>query len=292
MNKKIVIIRTKAGHKYAERIAKKIRSLGGECGITSWKNLKSYLEIHKCFTTRTLLHYRSAGPNINLTAFDLEKKGYRLINSANILDRTSDKYKSYEWANKHGVALPITKKCTPKEIRRSINTLPFHKFVLKPINSNGQGALCFSSFVGDTEIDKKLSQVPGEKIILQQFVEYLKIYRVIVIGGKTVNQAVFYDEPNPNRWKVSVCLNPEIQHEKNPDPKLLSYATYITNIFKSEIAFVDIFLTKDGYVLSEINTACNLTQHEDKSRYSISNEIAKYLISQLNKLNSEKMYIT
>ena len=284
MDKKIVIIRTKAGQQYAECIAKKIKNLNVECEITRWEDLKNYLEIHECFTTKTLLHYRSAGPNVNPVAFDLEKKGYHLINSASVLDRTSDKYKSYEWANKHGIVLPITQKCTPEEMKKSINTLPFHKFVLKPINSNGQGALCFSSFIGDTEIDKKLSQIPGEKIILQQFVEYLKIYRIIVIGGKALNQAVFYDKPNSNRWKVSVCLNPEIQHEKNPDPKLLSYATHITDIFESEIAFVDIFLTKDGYVLSEINTACNLTQHEDKSKYSISNDIAKYLISQLKKL--------
>lgn len=283
MNKQIVIVRTEVGSKYAERIAQEIKNLDTECGIVCWKDLENFLDKNKCTPLNTLLHFRAAGPNVNLKAFNLENSGYQIINSAPVLDRTSDKYKSFEWAKEKGFALPVTKKGTPDEIKKLINTLEFEKFVLKPINSKHQGALCFRSFRGDKQIDEKLSQVPGKEVILQEFIEYHKIYRVIVVGKKPLDQAVFYDEPSPNRWKVSVCLNPDIQLDKNPDPKLLNYAKNLAEIFESEIAFIDIFETKNGYVLSEINTACNLSQHEDKSGYGISKEIATYLVAQLGK---------
>jgi glutathione synthase/RimK-type ligase-like ATP-grasp enzyme len=71
--------------------------------------------------------------------------------------------------------------------------------------------------------------------------------------------------------------------DKNPDPKLLSYAKHFADVFESEIAFIDIYETKDGYVLSEINTACDLTLHEKKSGHDIARDIAVYLVSQVDK---------
>jgi glutathione synthase/RimK-type ligase-like ATP-grasp enzyme len=153
--------------------------------------------------------------------------------------------------------------------------------MLKPTNSVGQGAYCFSSYKDDPELDSKLFEIPGEEIVFQEFVEYTKIYRVIVIGGKALEKAVFVDQANENRWKVSVCLNPEMTLEENPEVELLLYAENIAKVFEGEIAFVDVYKTKDAYVLSEINTACNLTLHEKMSGYNISADIAKYLLSKI-----------
>lgn len=278
MNKQILIVRTK-DDKYAKVIAKKINSLGTECcGIVYYEKLDVFLKQKNCTPETTLLHYRTANPDSIRIARELEKKGYHSINPTRVLDLTSDKWKSYEWAHQYGIDLPLTKKDTKDNIKHLINELTFQKFVIKPINSEGQGIYCFKSSIDDPEVDYKLSQVPGKKIILQEFVEYLRIYRVIIIGNKALDRAVFYDKPNSTRWKVSVCLNPKMKLDRNPDPKLLSYAKHLAAIFGSEIAFIDIYETKNGYVLSEINTACNLTLHEQKSGYSISEDIAKYLI--------------
>lgn len=283
MDKEILIVRTKTGHQYAKFIARKIESLGAKCcGIVYREDLDDFLKKHGCSPEKTLLHYRTAGPLVTPKAYQLEKKGYRLINAARVLDLTADKFKSYEWASQHGVSLPFTKKGARNEIKKYSKKSAVQRFVLKPINSVERGAFCFRSSINDPKIDQKLSQIPGEKIILQEFVEYLRIYRVIVIGNKTLDQAVLYDEPNSNRWKVSVCLNPEMKLAKNPNQKLLSYAKKLANIFESEIAFIDIFETQNNYVLSEINTACNLILHEQKSGYSISEDIAKYLVSELS----------
>jgi glutathione synthase/RimK-type ligase-like ATP-grasp enzyme len=279
----ILIIRTKTGQQYAELIAKKIRSFGAKCGIVEWTELDDYLGEQTCVPEKTLLHYRTSGPLINKKAHRLETKGYRIINSPKVLDRTSDKFYSYQWASQKGIYLPLTRKGTPDEIKHIIDETSLKHFILKPVNSIGMGRYCFRSFADDPKIDHKLSQIPDGKIIFQEFVNYLRIYRVIIIGGKTLDQAVFYDEPSSDRWKVSVCENLEMKLDKNPDPKLLSYAKHLADVFESEIAFIDIYETKDGYVLSEINTACDLTLHEKKSGHDIARDIAVYLVSQVDK---------
>lgn len=213
--KEILIVHAKTGHKYAKVVAEKITNLGAKCcGIVCWENLDAFLKQIKCSPEKTLLHYRTAGPHISAKAHKLEADGYRIINSQKVLDRTSDKFLSYEWASQHGIHLPLTKKGTSDEIKHFIAETSLKQFVLKPINSISMGKYCFRSFTNDPEIDNKLSQIPDTEIILQEFVDYLRIYRVIVIGNKTLDQAVFYDEPNANRWKVSVCLNPEMKLKK------------------------------------------------------------------------------
>lgn len=282
--KKILIVRTKAGNKYAEIIAQKINNLGAKCcGIVCWKELDAFLEQNECTPEKTLLYYRTTGRQINKKAHELKDKGYKIINSPEVLDRTSDKFYSYEWASKHGVDLPLTEKGTQDKMKHFISEGAMKEFVFKPVNSIGGGIFCFRSSINDPEIDDKLSQIPGEEIIVQEFVEYIRIYRVIIIGNKILDKAVFYDEPNPDRWKVSVCINPEMKLDENPDPDLLSYARRLADIFESEIGFIDIYETKDGYILSEINTACNLILHEQKSGYDISKDIAEYLVSGFKK---------
>lgn len=109
---------------------------------------------------------------------------------------------------------------------------------------------------------------------------YQRLYRVIVIGFKAFKEVVFYDVPDKD-WKASVCLNPDIQVERKPSQELLKFAEKIAQVFRSEVGFIDIFQTKEGFVLNEINSACNLAIHERKSHVNISKKIADYLVSQL-----------
>lgn len=283
MKKGILIVRTRDGLKYATKLAEEIKKIGGEVtGIVSWENLDDFLLNENCSPEKTLLHYRTTGPKIiTPRAYELEKEGYQLINAARVLDRTGNKFLAFEHAAEHGFDLPVTRKGNREEIKKYIKDFAFEKFMLKPTNSVGQGAFCFSSYQDDPELDSKLSEIPGEEIVFQEFVEYIKIYRVIVIGGKVLEKAVFVDQANEKRWKVSVCLNPEMTWEENPEAELLLYAENIAKAFEGEIAFVDVYKTKDAYVLSEINTACNLSLHEKKSGYNISKDIAEYLLSKV-----------
>lgn len=282
MKKKIVIVHTDIFRNiYAIFLAKEINFLGVEWEITTWKELEDNLKEWNLGPEDCLLHYRTAGVNVNARARALQDKGYQIINSVDVMERTSDKFLSFDWAAKKNVDLPFTIKRTKSQLSEiSHDDLP-ERFVLKPINSKAQGEFCFKSHRGDTEFMQKVDRIPTDEVVVQEFIDYKKIFRVIVVGGKVLDKAVFYDEPTPERWKVSVCLNPEAKHLKNPPKELLDYGLMLAEVFETEVGFIDIYETEKGYVLSEINTACSLMQHELKSGYNISADIAKYLVSKL-----------
>lgn len=282
MRKHVVVVHTRSGFRYAHFIVKEVNLLGVRCGSTAWQEVDGYLDQGRRAVEDTLIHFRATGPRRTTPkARALESRGFRVVNSSEVLERTGDKALSYEWGRKHGFELPLTKEGSKSEIKGFVSELGLEKFVIKPVTSKSQGAYCFQSYPSDPDFPSKLSQVLGREVIVQEFVDYLRIYRVIVIGGRVLDSAVFSDEPRGERWKVSVCLNPEMQLVKRPDNDLLEYALKIAEVFGTEIGFIDVFQTEDGYVLSEINTACSLILHERMSRWNISREIAQYLVSQL-----------
>jgi hypothetical protein len=73
----------------------------------------------------------------------------------------------------------------------------------------------------------------------------------------------------------------------NPDPELLRVAEQTQAVIGGEVNFIDIFrTTSNRWILSEINTACNLLIHEGIARraghpsWNIAKAIAKYLDNQ------------
>ena len=74
-----------------------------------------------------------------------------------------------------------------------------------------------------------------------------------------------------------------MQFVSNPDSELLRLAERTQQVIGGEINFIDVFETREAYILSEINTACNLSLHEEKARragsthWNIARYIAEYL---------------
>lgn len=283
---KIVIIRTVKGQKYADFIAKEINLAGYRCGITDIRGLKEYLDKNKCSPQKTIIHTRTAGPNyIYKVLKELENQGYRIINSSEAIRLTSDKYQSCIFAQENSIPCADTFKISKEEASSFIKSKAneWKKIVLKPVTSQGQGQYAFMFDENNlSKIDEKICAIPAKELIVQKYLDYSRLSRVIVIGFKTIKETVFYDEPGSN-WKCSVCLNPEIKLFKNPPKELLKFAEDISRKFKAEICFVDIFTTDKKYVLNEINTACSLITHERISRYNISKGIADYLIKKIRK---------
>jgi glutathione synthase/RimK-type ligase-like ATP-grasp enzyme len=153
--------------------------------------------------------------------------------------------------------------------------------VLKPVVSQGQGIYCLKFNNKNLHKSDDIKKIPGEEIVIQEFLEYDRLSRVIVVGFNALEECIFYDEPKSNNWKCSVCLNPHIKHYKKPPYELLRLAEDIAIKFNSDVCFIDIFSTKNGLVLNEINTACNLIIHEGMSKCNISKKIADYLISKI-----------
>ena len=279
---KVVIIKTSKGQKYADFIAKEINLKGYYCGITSIKNIESYLKEQCCSPDTTIIHSRTAHPNyIYKTLKHIENQGYTVVNSAEAIKLTSDKYRSCIFAENKSVPCAQTIKVLKEKsiafVSKKIND--WNDIIIKPVTSRGQGEFCFKFNERNIGQIKKINNIPTKELVIQRFLDYQRLNRVIVIGGTAIKDAVFWDKPMGKDWKCSVCLNPEIKVYENPPKELLKFAEKIARLFKTEIAFIDIFTTPKGYFLSEINTACSLVIHERVSQCNISKEIADYLLS-------------
>lgn len=277
---KIVIIRTIKGQKYANFIAKEINLAGFRCGITDIKNSKEYLKENKCSPERTIIHSRTAHPDYTYKVFrSLEKQGYRVINSAEAIRLTSDKYNSCVCAIKEDIPCAETLKVKKEKAISLVEgkIKEWGRVIVKPRISQGQGEFCFKFEESNINEIENIDKIPSKELIVQKFINYSRLSRVLVIGYNALSQAVFWDQPGKN-WKCSVCLNTKIKHDKDPDENLLKFAEDIARKFKAEVSFIDVFSTENGYVLGEINTACSLVIHERISGYNISKKIADYLL--------------
>lgn len=278
---KIVIVKTIKGQRYADFIAKDINLAGYHCGITNIKDLNEYLDKNNCPPKTTIIHPRTANPNYTYKVLkDLEGQGYRVINPPETIRLTSDKFSSCIYAKDKNILCAETNKVYKNEAVSFIEgkIKEWGKVVVKPITSQGQGKFCFKFDNTNISQIKEVNKIPAKELVVQKFIDYLRLNRVIVIGYKALKRAVFYDTPD-QEWKCSVCLNTKIKCYKNPDEGLLGFAENVAKKFKAEISFIDVFSTKGGYVLNEINTACSLIIHERISRCNISKKIADYLLS-------------
>ena len=155
------------------------------------------------------------------------------------------------------------------------------RLVVKPRFSQGDGRHCYLlEAPPDAAALDRFAALPFSEFIIQEYVPYNALYRVIVINGHALSEAVFYDKPAAG-WKCSVCLNPDIQHCPDPPESLLKLAEDFSRLIKAEITFADWFATDSGWVFNEVNTACNLAIHERISKHDISAAIGNYIASRL-----------
>ncbi len=277
---KVIIIKTANGQKYADFIAKEVNLRGCQAHITDIKNIKGYLKKQGHSPDGIVIHTRTAHPKYTYQVLkEIEGQGYKVVNKAESIKLTSDKYDSCVFARENNISCAEAVKVSKKEavllVKQKVEE--WEEVVVKPVTSQGQGKFCFKFNKNSMGQIKEIEKIPSKELVIQKFVNYQRLNRVIVIGGSALEKAVFWDEPG-NDWKCSVCLNPKIKVYRNPPQELLNFAEDAAKKFKAEISFVDVFTTKSGYVLSELNTACSLIIHERVSGYNISKKIADYLI--------------
>jgi|WetSurMetagenome_2_1015567.scaffolds.fasta_scaffold00759_21 glutathione synthase/RimK-type ligase-like ATP-grasp enzyme len=222
-----------------------------------------------------------------------EAEGYRVINTTESLRLSSDKLRFWEAVNGAGLAAydddeaEVWTHQLPRILTQQRLTATAQRFsasspqgvVLKPRYSQGQGTFVhlipWVSFVDLSYMQSVVETMPSCPLIIQQVIDYTAIYRVVVIDGLACTAAITIDRPewHDGDWKVSVCLNQhqrhfQVGHLEQTDPlyqkaeRLGLYATALQRLVKGEINYIDIYETRDGeLVVSEINTACNLSIH-------------------------------
>ncbi len=278
--KNFVIIHTPKGYKYSSMVADEIVSSGYNCFLTTITAVEKLLKEKNLTPNNTVIHTRTAHPGyVYQLLKKLAGKGYKIYNNPETVKLTSQKYLSCVHMEKHHLPCAETIKVKRSEAINKVKELlgQWSKVIVKPLTSKGQGeyAFCFSQKNLDELGD--IQTIPADEVIIQKYVSYTRLSRVIVVGFKALEGAVFYDEPG-NGWKCSVCLNPAIKIYHNPPKELLELAEKSARAFNGEVFFIDIFSTPDGFVLNEINTACSLILHQKISGVNIAQFFAQRLI--------------
>lgn len=280
----IFIINTDKAKLYPQMMKKYIETKGFVCYISKWREaeINSVISAHNLTPLNTLIHARTAGPHITDTYKKLEDNGFTVINKSTTTDLTSNKYNSQVFAAKHGIPVPQIYKLSKQAIKEIKNLADkYGSIVAKPIYSQGQGIFCRK--IDNTESVAQMSQtvadIPGEEIIIQEYVPYVKLIRTIVVGYKILKGATAFDVPAKDEWKSSVCMNPKIKKYLDCNDKLINLAEQTAKSFEAEVSFIDFFELRNGkYILNELNTACGLIIHEDITNIKIHQHIVNYLV--------------
>ena len=274
-----IILTTFPGRKYGRKISKELHQLGiisFYCSLNRWPNVfTDHPELNKnnCVIVARCAHPNNS-PSWMQILEDMEEDGWVIINNTNVLKLTSNKLQcSLFLQNK--VNHPKSWECTKSTFHNL--QLVNGKYIVKPYVSQSQGRYVkvFNVINGIKEsID--INDIPENKLVVQEFIDYIAIYRVIVINGRALPYS-FVDHPTPERWKVSVCLNrTSMQYVPNPNSQLLRLAEQTQREIGGNINYIDIFEKQDGsFVISEINTSCILFIHERLSGNNIARKIAE-----------------
>ena len=303
------------GRNFASRIKNEMLKLNPNVNILV-KNVKELVVWCKGKTKYPdLILVRSATPLdtkwINCIK-QMEEKGIPVINPTSILQLTSNKLKSSLHLMKQNIPHPYSAE-GKKNDNNTLNKikklfLKYDMLILKPFTSSSQGAYVqkINKNMSDEEIKSKINLIPTSPFVIQEFIDYVALYRVIVINNKALPLSYrdaptkdkwkalplsYRDAPTKDKWKVSVCLNPNMTFVSNPPKELLKTGEMVQRaIFNGGVHFIDLFETKDKnnkYVVSEINTACSLLLHERMAReanhthHNIAHYIGKYYLSLL-----------
>jgi len=283
-----ILVHTTGGKSFARKIGRKLNAHNFSYYLSS---VNDYPDVHirhpELNQENSFIHSRAAYPYISGARWlrslcHSEAMGYLVVNDTDCLRLTSNKLRCSLLFNKKKVSHPKTYEVTDDTCGKIYNQLPIGHYVVKPLTSMSQGKHVqkFTKMANNNLLLNAggiIAKVPGHKKVIQHFVPAIALHRVIVLNGTALSFS-FVDKIQKN-WKLSVCLNKDtMEFNPHPDNALLKLAEKAQQVVDGKINFIDIFETKIGYSISEINTACNLTIHENLSKVSISDYIARTLI--------------
>lgn len=276
--RKIVIVRTAKGDLYGNFLRKELNLRGLETHQVPGRRLEPLLRSGPVDPETTVVHFRTQERSAPELAGVAEGLGFRCVNRSEVLALLIDPARLVRMLSEIGFELPTTEIVARSDAAEAVRGR-VRDVVVKPPSGRDQGAYCFRTGPDDPRLQSKIDSVPGERIQVQDLVQVVRIYRVVVLGDRALEEAVFVDEPTAERWKASVSLNPEMRHETDPPAGLLEYAIRVGRAAGVDLGFVDVWETPEGYVLGALDSACSLVLHERLSGVDIASAIASHLAS-------------
>lgn len=288
----LILTTTHGRNRFAKQMCREAHRLGHKAYTYFCTSLDKAFANHPEWTPDNLIiHSRAANPNADWMKklVLLEAQGYRVVNKTDTLRLTSDKWAAVKLLSQVG-HLPQTflfdshtgtyrdiagTKFTPDEVRLLLST---DEVIIKPRISQGQGRYVVKVPKCDIPTLNNLKHTRDRYSLVQELIPYSAICRVFCFGGNSPDY-VTVDTPTAEDWKVSVCLN-KLQTVASADQfcEQVDLALYIQDQLGGVVNFIDVFVTPTGPVLSEVNTACNLTIHSRLTHLNFARMIVQQIL--------------
>lgn len=216
-------------------------------------------------------------------AKQLEKCGYRCVNSAKVIETCDDKAKTY-------LAL-LGKIKMPKTLLApfSYNTVGFtnfnflrdierelcYPFVIKQ-NKGSFGEQVY--LVNDNkQAIETLKKIGHTEVLFQQYIKNScgKDYRVYVVGGRVVACALRYNESD---FRSNVASGGKMQMVNLP-ASYQELAVNACNVLGADFAGVDLLIGDNGPLVCEVNSNAHFTALSKITGVNVAKCIAEYILN-------------
>lgn len=229
----------------------------------------------RCLPSHLLVRaIRGAVPECRKIASEALTQGAVVVDERVAHGITRNKFANYERFIEHGLWVPAMRMLEPGYFGE-IKKFPSEYIVIKDVSGKrGEGIYRCKRMEFDGFAKKLLAKKEnsGKKFLAQEFVEIEKEFRVFVIGGMALGAF----SKKTEGWLHNVAKGAEPVKE-TLTPELAETAVKAAQVLETEIAGVDIGITKRGLFVLEVNRSPQFRGFEKATGINVAEEIVKYI---------------
>ena len=216
-------------------------------------------------------------------AFFLESLGIKTVNSFKIIQNCDDKFFTSILLEKKGVPQPkFGLAFSLDEAKKLIEKLGGYPVVIKPTTGSWGRML---AKVNDEDALEAIFE--HKQYLSSPFQKALYIQKFIEKGGRDIRAFVFDGEVicaiyrNSHHWITNTARG-GVASKCEINPKLKEICFKASEAIGHGILAMDVFETKEGYLINEVNHTMEFKNSEKPTGVSISSAIINYCLKKIN----------
>jgi gamma-F420-2:alpha-L-glutamate ligase len=209
-----------------------------------------------------------------------ERRGVRLINDADTIERVADKLHTLQILSRYGLPIPRTILGSfPIDIDMVERELGFPVIVKTLKGTRGAGVLKCENRSQFEDLAGLLESAEAKSdFILQHYVRasHGRDVRVLVVGGRVI--AAMERRSLTGGFKSNVALG-GVGVAYNPPPEMAELAVKAADILGLDVTGIDILFDEDGFRICEANSAPGFQGLERASGLDVPGTILRWIIA-------------
>lgn len=215
-----------------------------------------------------------------------ERRGVRLINGPDAIERVADKLHSLQELNRAGLPIPRTILDTfPVDVNLVERELGFPVIVKTLKGTRGAGVLKCEDRSQFEDLAGLLESAEAKTdFILQHYIRasHGRDVRVLVVGGRVL--AAMERRSLTGQFKSNVSLG-GVGVPYNPPPEMAELAVRAADVLNLQVAGIDILFDENGFRICEANSSPGFQGLEQATGLDVPSAILEWIVSTHETLN-------